>query len=107
LLASASSHARGVGSSVRRSKATRDQTNRGPLPWERAFFFAVHPEETMDTVTGGEILRRCLVQEGVDVMFGYPGGAILPFYDALHGQSAPRHVLVRHEQNAAFAADGY
>ena len=61
----------------------------------------------MDTVTGGEVLRRCLLHEGVEVMFGYPGGAILPFYDALHGKSGPRHVLMRHEQFAAFAADGY
>lgn len=61
----------------------------------------------MAQVTGGEVLRRSLVSEGVDVIFGYPGGAILPFYDALHGRSAPRHVLVRHEQSAAHAADGY
>jgi len=40
-------------------------------------------------------------------MFGYPGGAIMPFYDALHGQQALRHILVRHEQAAAHAADGY
>ena len=61
----------------------------------------------MNEVNGGEVLRRCLIHEGVEVMFGYPGGAILPFYDALHGKSAPRHVLMRHEQFAAFAADGY
>jgi acetolactate synthase-1/2/3 large subunit len=47
------------------------------------------------------------VEQGVEVVFGYPGGAILPFYDALHGQTLPRHVLMRHEQCAAFAADGY
>ncbi|MBA8884460.1 acetolactate synthase-1/2/3 large subunit [Dokdonella fugitiva] len=51
-------------------------------------------------------LVDALVAEGVDTLFGYPGGAIMPFYDALHG--APlRHVLVRHEQGAAFAANGY
>ena len=61
----------------------------------------------METQTGAEILRRSLVREGVDVVFGYPGGAILPFYDALHGRRDPRHVLVRHEQSAAHAADGY
>jgi acetolactate synthase I/II/III large subunit len=61
----------------------------------------------METVSGAEMLRRCLVDEEVSVLFGYPGGAILPFYDALYGQSTPRHVLMRHEQFAAFAADGY
>lgn len=57
-------------------------------------------------LTGSEILVECLLREGVDCIFGYPGGAILPFYDALY--DAPiRHVLVRHEENAAFAAAGY
>src|SRR6266566_853372 len=59
-----------------------------------------------ELLTGAQILRRTLVDAGVDVMFGYPGGAIMPFYDALHGQK-PRHILVRHEQAAAHAADGY
>ena len=55
---------------------------------------------------GARWLVQALVTEGVDTLFGYPGGAIMPFYDALHG--APlRHVLVRHEQGAAFAANGY
>jgi acetolactate synthase-1/2/3 large subunit len=55
---------------------------------------------------GARWLVDALVAEGVDTLFGYPGGAIMPFYDALHG--APlRHVLVRHEQGAAFAANGY
>src|SRR5213083_516481 len=59
-------------------------------------------------LTGAQILRRTLVDAGVDVMFGYPGGAIMPFYDALHGhEKTLRHVLVRHEQAAAHAADGY
>src|SRR6266545_56212 len=60
-----------------------------------------------ELLTGAQILRRTLVDAGVDVMFGYPGGAIMPFYDALHGQQALRHILVRHEQAAAHAADGY
>jgi len=60
-----------------------------------------------ELLTGAQILRRTLVDEGVTVMFGYPGGAIMPFYDALHGQQALRHILVRHEQAAAHAADGY
>src|SRR6267142_2976647 len=59
-----------------------------------------------ELLTGAQILRRTLVDAGVEVMFGYPGGAIMPFYDALHGQ-LPRHILVRHEQAAAHAADGY
>lgn len=56
--------------------------------------------------TGSQILCDALEQEGVEVMFGYPGGAIMPFYDAL-SSSKLRHVLVRHEQAAAHAADGY
>jgi acetolactate synthase-1/2/3 large subunit len=54
-----------------------------------------------------DALCRLLVSEGVDLAFGHPGGAILPFYDALHRAGMPRHVLVRHEQAAAHAADGY
>ena len=60
-----------------------------------------------ELLTGAQILRRTLVDAGVEVMFGYPGGAIMPFYDALHGQQGLRHILVRHEQAAAHAADGY
>ena len=56
--------------------------------------------------TGAQILCDALEQEGVEVMFGYPGGAIMPFYDAITS-STLRHVLVRHEQAAAHAADGY
>ncbi|WP_024891429.1 acetolactate synthase 2 catalytic subunit [Luteimonas huabeiensis] len=55
---------------------------------------------------GARWLVRALQAEGVDTLFGYPGGAIMPFYDALHGAGL-RHVLVRHEQGAAFAANGY
>lgn len=57
--------------------------------------------------SGAELLRRALVNAGTRVMFGHPGGAILPFYDVLHGAAGPRHVLMRHEQGAAHAADGY
>jgi acetolactate synthase-1/2/3 large subunit len=60
-----------------------------------------------ELLTGAQIICRTLVDAGVDVMFGYPGGAIMPFYDALHGHQGLRHVLVRHEQAAAHAADGY
>ena len=57
-------------------------------------------------MNGATMLLECLVREGVDCMFGYPGGVTLPFYDALY-EHQMRHVLVRHEQNAAFAAEGY
>ncbi len=55
---------------------------------------------------GAEILLECLKEEGVDTIFGYPGGQILPVYDALYSSDI-RHILVRHEQGAAHAADGY
>lgn len=58
-------------------------------------------------LTGAEILLECLIAEGVDVMFGYPGGAILPTYDAMAKYPQLRHVLVRHEQGASHMADGY
>ncbi len=60
----------------------------------------------MSTRTGAQILWEALAREGVDVVFGYPGGAIMPAYDALL-DSPIRHVLVRHEQGAAHMADGY
>ncbi len=58
-------------------------------------------------LTGAEIILECLIREGVEVMFGYPGGAILPTYDAMTKYPQLRHVLVRHEQGAAHMADGY
>ena len=58
-------------------------------------------------LTGAEIVVRCLQEEGVDCIFGYPGGAVLYIYDELFKQDKVRHVLVRHEQGAAHAADGY
>ncbi|MDE2940199.1 MAG: biosynthetic-type acetolactate synthase large subunit [Chloroflexota bacterium] len=57
--------------------------------------------------TGAEIVCESLLKEGVEVIFGLPGGAVLPFYGALSGYPQLRHVLVRHEQAAAMAADGY
>ncbi len=56
---------------------------------------------------GSEIICESLLREGTEVIFGYPGGAILPFYDALWNYPQLRHILVRHEQGAAHAADGY
>ena len=61
---------------------------------------------TKPTLTGAKILWDCLVREGVNVVFGYPGGAILPAYDAMLDYPI-RHVLVRHEQGATHMADGY
>lgn len=60
----------------------------------------------MTKISGAEILLECLKQEGVDVIFGYPGGQVIPLYDALY-DSKVKNILVRHEQGAAHAADGY
>ncbi len=60
-----------------------------------------------DPRNGAEILLDTLLECGVDTVFGYPGGAALPLYDALYGRPALRHVLVRHEQAAVHAAEGY
>ncbi|MEN2980041.1 acetolactate synthase 3 large subunit [Tistrella bauzanensis] len=57
--------------------------------------------------TGAEILMKALADQGVEVIFGYPGGAVLPIYDALYKQNRVRHYLVRHEQAAVHAAEGY
>ena len=59
------------------------------------------------TRTGGQIVCEVMLQEGVDAIFGMPGGASLPFYDALYHYPQIRHYLMRHEQGAGFAADGY
>ncbi|MEO1752158.1 acetolactate synthase 3 large subunit [Thiofaba sp. EF100] len=61
----------------------------------------------MELLSGAEIFVRCLQEEGVDVVFGYPGGAVLHIYDALFQQEQVKHVLVRHEQGATHMADGY
>ena len=58
-------------------------------------------------VTGAEVFVRCLQEEGVEYVFGYPGGAVLFLYDELFKQNKVKHVLVRHEQGAIHAADGY
>ena len=57
-------------------------------------------------MNGAKMLLECLAREGVDCFFGYPGGVTLPFYDAIYDHHI-RHVLVRHEENACFAAEGY
>src|SRR6266852_3407233 len=58
-------------------------------------------------MNGAAMVIRALVDQGVDVVFGYPGGAVLPLYDELFKQNALRHILVRHEQAAVHAAEGY
>jgi len=63
--------------------------------------------QTGPQLTGAEIVIRCLEEEGVEFIFGYPGGAVLFIYDALFRQKKIKHILVRHEQGALHAADGY
>ncbi len=60
-----------------------------------------------EPITGAEIIVKALIDQGVEVIFGYPGGAVLPLYDALFKQNQIRHILVRHEQAAVHAAEGY
>ncbi len=59
------------------------------------------------TLSGAEMVVRALLDQGVEVLFGYPGGAVLPIYDALFAEPRLQHVLVRHEQGATHAAEGY
>ena len=66
-----------------------------------------HNSSSTETLNGSDILVRCLQAEGVKFMWGYPGGAVLYIYDALYKQDTIEHVLVRHEQAAVHAADGY
>ncbi len=68
---------------------------------------APEPGAPTPRLTGAEIVIKALLDQGVDVVFGYPGGAVLPIYDALFKQNALRHVLVRHEQGAVHSAEGY
>ncbi|HET6343289.1 MAG TPA: thiamine pyrophosphate-binding protein, partial [Myxococcota bacterium] len=63
-------------------------------------------QAAMPSLNGAQLLVRALAAEGVELLFGYPGGAIMPVYDALYG-SPIRHILTRHEQGAALAAEGY
>jgi len=58
-------------------------------------------------LTGSQILVECLKREGVKVIFGIPGGAIMPLYDVLYSETSIKHILTRHEQGAVHAADGY
>jgi len=64
-------------------------------------------KKTNEPMVGARVVLECLKREGVDVIFGYPGGANIPIYDALYSFPAIKHILVRHEQGGAHAADGY
>ncbi len=68
---------------------------------------ASRPETQTVEITGAEIVVRCLEEEGVEHVFGYPGGAVLYIYDAIFKQDRFQHILVRHEQAAVHAADAY
>ncbi len=68
---------------------------------------APHTKNTAAAISGAEIVIRCLQEEGVEFVFGYPGGAVLNIYDEIFKQDVFKHVLVRHEQGALHAADGY
>lgn len=66
------------------------------------------PPKTKLMISGAEAICKCLLEEGVDLIFGYPGGAIMPFYDALYGyMDRIQHILPRHEQGGIHAAEGY
>src|ERR671913_532350 len=60
-----------------------------------------------ETMTGAEMVIKALADQGVEHIFGYPGGAVLPIYDELFQQEKVKHILVRHEQGAGHAAEGY
>jgi len=60
----------------------------------------------MSKITGSQAIIKCLQEEGVEILFGYPGGAVIELYDELC-KSPLRHILVRHEQGAVHAADGF
>ena len=85
----------------------------GSSPVTRPSFQKVAREIMSETqmpstqMLGAEVIVKSLLNEGVEVVFGYPGGAVLPIYDALFQQNELRHILVRHEQAATHAAEGY
>ncbi len=84
--------------SVFRNLDSFEQTN---------LFKEMSEQKNSNRFSGAEIIVKAFLEEGVDTIFGYPGGAILPFYDALFTQKKLRHILTRHEQAAAHAAEGY
>ncbi len=92
------------------SRTTSRKTNKTEKPQtvsKRPAKAAAQPNEDVEMVTGARALVSALVDEGVDTIFGYPGGTVLDIYDALYDCQKINHILVRHEQSAAHAADGY
>ncbi|MCL4698034.1 MAG: acetolactate synthase 3 catalytic subunit, partial [Burkholderiaceae bacterium] len=83
------------------------EVKRAAAPERSAPSSSPSPSQAAADPNGSEILVRCLQAEGVKHLWGYPGGAVLYIYDALYKQDSIRHVLVRHEQAAVHAADGY
>src|SRR5664280_1285926 len=70
--------------------------------------YAPRRKTTMEReMTGAEMVIQAMADQGVKHLFGYPGGAVLPIYDAIFAQNQVQHVLVRHEQGAVHAAEGY
>lgn len=67
----------------------------------------IHDNHQGETMTGAEIFVRSLVEEGVEILFGYPGGVVIGIYDVLHDLTHIKHILTRHEQGATHAAEGY
>ncbi|MCZ6604033.1 MAG: acetolactate synthase 3 large subunit [Alphaproteobacteria bacterium] len=63
--------------------------------------------QDQDQLSGAEVIVKALIDQGVEVIFGYPGGAVLPLYDALFKQNVMKHYMVRHEQGAVHMAEGY
>src|SRR5947207_14955520 len=75
--------------------------------WTRRGRARAGVSEMSREMTGAEMVIEALADQGVRDLFGYPGGAVLPIYDALFQQNKVRHILVRHEQGAVHAAEGY
>src|SRR5438552_13386714 len=85
-----------------------------PNPTRTKPLATAHPEQAMsdkshdpNQMTGAAMIVRALIDHGVKHIFGYPGGAVLPIYDEIFQQSEFEHILVRHEQGAGHAAEGY
>src|SRR5215469_2019178 len=89
----------------RQNVRVKDQEVEGPMSSE-AMMAAKLAHETV-SLTGAQMVVRALKDQGVTHIFGYPGGAVLPIYDALFADNGIVHVLVRHEQGATHAAEGY
>src|SRR5258708_8420293 len=92
-----------LAATVTQQPGRAERTARAHSPAETEGFY----DGEICELTGSHILCRALIREGVKLLYGYPGGAIMPFYDALTDYPTLHHVLVRHEQAAAHAADGY